>query len=48
MKSHHMFWTTILLLLALGFGGRLEEATQERGPVPGQTSQESQQQETSR
>jgi hypothetical protein len=45
MKSQHVFWTTILLLVALGLGGCLEEATQERVPVPGQTSQRPQQQE---
>jgi hypothetical protein len=48
MKSQNVFWTATLLLVALGFGGCLEEATQERGIVPGQTSQESQQQEAGR
>jgi hypothetical protein len=45
MKSPNIFWTATLLLVALGIGGCLEEATQERGPVPGQTSQQPQQQE---
>ena len=44
MKSQHRFWTAILLLVALGFAGCLEEATQERVPASGQSGQESQQQ----
>ena len=44
MKSQNTFLTTILLLVALGIGGCLVEATQEQGPASGQSSQEPQQQ----
>jgi hypothetical protein len=40
-----MFWTALLLLAALGFGGCLEEAIQQQGPTSGQSNQEPQEQE---
>jgi hypothetical protein len=46
MKSQKTVWTTILLLVGLGIGGCLVEATQEEGPTTGQSSQQSQAQET--
>jgi len=45
MKSQNAFWTTIFLLVAIGIGGCLVEATQQEGPPTGQSSQEPQEQE---
>jgi hypothetical protein len=44
MKSHNAFWTTILLLVALGIGGCTLELTQQE-EATGQTSQAPQEQE---
>lgn len=38
MKSQKAFWTTILLLAALGLGGCMHEVTQQRGAGTGQAS----------
>ena len=48
MKSQNVFWTAALLLVALGIGGCLVEATQQDGPASQQSSQEPQQQEAGR
>jgi hypothetical protein len=42
MKSLNAFWTTILLLAALGIGACTPELTQQEGQATEQTSQQPQ------
>jgi hypothetical protein len=46
MKTQNAFWTTILLLTALGIGACTPELAQVEGPAAEQSSQEPQEQES--
>jgi hypothetical protein len=46
MKSQNAFWSTILLLIALGIGGCSLELTQQEEPATGESREEQQKQGT--
>ena len=46
MKSQNAFWTTILLLVALGIGGCTPELIQQEEPAAEQSSEQAQKQAT--